>query len=553
MNRKKQLLKNFFSYGFAEFISKIMPFLCLPLITRLMPDTAAFGVFNMFTVVSGIGVSLIVLNLNTAVFRDYFVEDEYQKTAPQKENTVTSPHIPCEVPSSYPPPRPCEVPSCDPHEAISVPLSPSRPCEVPSCDPHEAISVPLSPSPRKTDITTTGQRLVLYNSLIFSSILILFNQFFSKLFFNDTQYSLVIIFSGVAIFFSANNYLIELPSRLQNHRRIFIFSKILSSVGYYGVILLLIYLGFTYYSIIFASIFTAVILMIFFAIKNKKFFQGKFDKIIAKNLLKTGLPLVPTSIMYWIYSGISIMLISHFLDMTELGIYSFGSKIARIGHILSTVLIGGMTHFIYSTMKDKDYKTMIGKLWELMFAGTTSFYLIMFLCKDFIFNSFFQGDYLKGVDVFPYLLLVPLFGFLKFFFLTQFTIIKKPIYHFITIFADCLILIILSYILLPQYGIVGVAIANVSASFLTMFGLVVSCVWKQKLISFRKNTYFLLILFSFLFIIINFFDFKILNFIAIFSYFAIALYLAPIRKGDTPSPPEAISVSLISSLRGPSF
>ncbi|MCL2065262.1 MAG: oligosaccharide flippase family protein [Candidatus Cloacimonetes bacterium] len=457
MNRAKLLIKNFFAYGFAEFISKIVPFLCLPLVTRLMPDTAAFGVFNMYTVVSGISVTLIVLNMHTAVFRDYFLS---------------------------------------------------------------------KPEDTNYDITTTGQRIVLFNSLIICLILIVFNQFFSRLFFNDVQYSLVIVFSAIAIFFTANNYLIELPTRLQNQRRIFIISKLISSVGYYAVILFLIYIGFTYYSIIFGAIFTAIFLMAYFWIKNKDFFlEGKFDRDIAKSLYKTGVPLMPASIMYWLYSGISVILISRFLDLNELGVYSFGSKIARISQILATVLIGGLTHFIYSTLKDKDYKTMIGKLWEIMFVFSTIFYLVLFLLKDFIFNTFFTGDYLQGIVVFPYLLLVPLLSFLKFFFLTQFTIIGKPIYHFVIYFIDCALLFALSLLLLPDYGIVGVAIANVCSSYVSLTILIVLAVIKKKLIVFQASTYFLFLLFLFVFIFINSKDTIFLNQIMIFGYMAVAFLM----------------------------
>ena len=457
MSRSKQLIKNFFAYGFAEAISKIMPFLCLPIITRMMPDTAAFGVFNLFTIVNGIGVALIVLSLNTVIFREYFERDDRQY---------------------------------------------------------------------KCDVTTTAQRIVFYNSIFISLVLIVFNQFFSQLFFNDTQYSIVIVFSGISVFLTSNEYLIEAPTKLQNQRRTYIYSKILSSCGYYAILLLLIYLGFTYYSIIFTSIFTALLLIVYFWIKNHHFFLcGKFDKVIAKNLLKIGIPLLPASIMYWVYSAISTIMISRFLDLSELGIYSFGLKIARIGHVLTAVLMGGLTHFIFSSMKDRDYSVLMGKLFETMLVFTTICYLTIFLLKGVIFQLLFTGDYLQGIVVFPYLLFVPLLGFLKYIFLTQFTVIKKPIYHFVFIFIDCLALTALSYFLISDHGIVGVAIANVCASFISFLLLLILVVLKMKLINLSKYTYLLISIFTLVFSMINYLKAGIVSNIVIFSYLGIVSLL----------------------------
>ena len=427
MSRLNQLIKNFFAYGTAELISKIAPFLCLPIITRLMPDTEAFGVFTLFTTITGIGVTLSLLCLNTAVFREYFEYNNKEK---------------------------------------------------------------------QYNVTRTALQIVFFTTLIFSLILIIFNKNLSLMFFNDSRYNTIVILSGVSVFFTTNNYLIELPTRLQNHRKILLLSKLLSSLVYYGVILYLIYLGYTYYSIVFASIFTGIILFVFFGIRNKDFFlKGNFNKDISKNLLKIGLPLLPASIMYWLYSMISTVIITHFLSLSDLGVFSIGLKVARIGNVFTAVLTASLTHFIYSRINDIDYKSIMGNLFEKTYLLTISFYIILYIFKDVIFNLFASGDYQKGIEVFPCLLLVPLLSFLKYFLLTQFIVIKKTIFQFFFLLFDCVFLFFLSYFLLQSKGILGVAIANVIVSFTSLVLVMVYVDYIKRLIILPKRTYLWLILF----------------------------------------------------------
>ena len=64
-----------------------------------------------------------------------------------------------------------------------------------------------------------------------------------------------------------------------NRRKVFVISGLVGSVGNYLIAILLISLGYSYYALIYASIFINIIMVLFFWIQNKQFFlKGKFDK-----------------------------------------------------------------------------------------------------------------------------------------------------------------------------------------------------------------------------------------------------------------------------------
>lgn len=81
MNRLKLFLENFLIYGLGSVLSKAVPLLMLPIITRLMPDTFYFGLNDMSSVVISFGSALAIMGMYDAMFRMFFDKDdkEYQK------------------------------------------------------------------------------------------------------------------------------------------------------------------------------------------------------------------------------------------------------------------------------------------------------------------------------------------------------------------------------------------------------------------------------------------------------------------------------------------
>lgn len=436
MSRAKLFVENFAAYGFINVLNKIIPLLLLPVVTRLLPNTEAFGIFDMFNLIIGFGTPLAVMGLYDAMFREYFEKDDQQY---------------------------------------------------------------------KYDVTTTAQRIILLNSIIISIFLILFSSFFSKLFFGASEYNEIIIYSSIALLFSANRNPIQAPTRMENKRKVFVISGLLESGGYYLLAILLINLGFSYYGLIYARIITIVILILFFWFQNKKFFlKGNFNKKIAKELFKVGLPLVPTFLIYWIYNSMDRIMIVNILGTSDLGIYAIGARLSQISQLIYTAFAGGWQYFAFSTMKDNDYKEMLGNIWEVLFVISTYFFILMFLLKDFIFNLLFEGDFVRGVEVFPFLGLAPLLLMLYQILGTQFQVTKKTYLSPLVLSVGAICNILLNLYLIPIIGIKGAALATVMGYAISLL-ITVLVVKNKKLIIFRKRIYINILTFLILFVFYYFY------------------------------------------------
>lgn len=81
MNRFKLFVQNFVIYGLGGAISRIVPLIMLPIVTRLMPDTTYFGLNDISTIVVSFGQALAIMGMYDAMFRMFFEKEdiEYKK------------------------------------------------------------------------------------------------------------------------------------------------------------------------------------------------------------------------------------------------------------------------------------------------------------------------------------------------------------------------------------------------------------------------------------------------------------------------------------------
>ncbi|WP_430884117.1 oligosaccharide flippase family protein [Fusibacter sp. JL216-2] len=410
MSRRRLFIENIFVYGFINVLNKIVPFLLLPVITRMLPDASDFGVYSMYTTVVGFGTPLAILGLYDAMFREYFEKEDLEY---------------------------------------------------------------------RYNVTTTTQRMNMLSSFVILCVLALFNKNLSNLFFGSFDYGNIIILAAIGVFIGGVSNPIQAPTRLQNQRRIFVISGLISSFVTYLLAMILIYFGFSYFGLIYSSIIATSILLIFFWSRNRMFFiKGTFDRNIAKELLKIGLPLLPTFLIYWVYNAMDKIMITNMLGTFDLGIYSIGSKMAQASQLIYAGFAGGYSYFKFSTMKDSDQIEMNSRLFEYLGLISALAFIIVYPVIPILFELLFEGVYVQGFIVAPYLFLSPLLLMLFQVVGSQFIVVKKSHYSSISLAIGALVNVILNYILIQYIGIEGAALATLAGYFISV--IFVSVVAKKK-------------------------------------------------------------------------
>lgn len=80
-SKLKLFTENFLVYGVGGIISKIIPLIMVPIVTRLMPDSSYYGISDLSNTLVSLASSLAVMGMYDAMYRLFFEkdEDEYKK------------------------------------------------------------------------------------------------------------------------------------------------------------------------------------------------------------------------------------------------------------------------------------------------------------------------------------------------------------------------------------------------------------------------------------------------------------------------------------------
>lgn len=81
MRKLKLFLENFVVYGLGGIISKIIPLIMVPIVTRIMPTRAYFGISDLSNTVVQFSSALAVMGMYDAMYRMFFEkeDDEFKK------------------------------------------------------------------------------------------------------------------------------------------------------------------------------------------------------------------------------------------------------------------------------------------------------------------------------------------------------------------------------------------------------------------------------------------------------------------------------------------
>ena len=183
----------------------------------------------------------------------------------------------------------------------------------------------------KNIVTSTAARIVFISAIIFSCVLFLGCRVLSDLFLGSPEDWHIVVMASIGVFLASNRAIISAPTRMKNQRKVYVFSGLSYSLLYYLTAIVLIKQGFNYYGLIIGNIAASLYLLLFFYILNRKdFIFSLFNKNVAKELLKIGIPLVPCFVIYWAFNSMDRIMIAHMLGMQEVGIYSIGAKVASV-------------------------------------------------------------------------------------------------------------------------------------------------------------------------------------------------------------------------------
>ena len=322
----------------------------------------------------------------------------------------------------------------------------------------------------KKSICSTALFFVICSSLVMCLLMFIFKDILLKAIISDTTYNLLFFIIIVNTFFNGILSIVSAPTRMENKKAIFLVTNTVTPFISYSISIPLLLKGNFVYALPIAAVSSTLVMSLVFYFINREWFSYRLVSFkYLKDLIKIGVPLMPTFIMYWMCNSFDRMMIKSMLGLSELGIYSVASRIAQISQFIYTAFAMGWQYFAFSTMNDEDQKEMTSKIANYLLIisivatmGVTAF-------SKIIFYILAKGSYSDGFIILPYLFIAPLLLMVFQILSNQFIVIKKT-YPVPMILSLAVVLNVISnYILIPIMGIEGASIA-------TMTGYIVAVV-----------------------------------------------------------------------------
>lgn len=303
-----------------------------------------------------------------------------------------------------------------------------------------------------------------FQSLIMTSIFFLFSNNIAKIILDDSSLTNVIQMYSVIIFIKPISMFFLNIVRMKEKAVFFVFNSLTKLIFVtFVIIYLLKYKNMKFYSLIYGELVGVVytfLICIPFILKNIKL---KFKISILKPIYKYGYPMTVASISNSLLQIGDRYVIAFFNSISKVGLYSFGYSFAGIINLLFTIpLKNAINPIAFKQEKDPE------QLKKFLINSANYFYFISSYCC--LILSFF-GEYILQFMVRndDYLLSWPIVPIIAFSYVQHglgnivgkgISLAKKSFYMSSTVIVAAISNILLNFIFVPYWGIMGAAFAT---------------------------------------------------------------------------------------------
>ncbi len=314
----------------------------------------------------------------------------------------------------------------------------------------------LDKSYKKSDVFTTGLITILTGFLIF----LLFEPLISKIKY-ISEYTSIIYFY---VLMSSLRSLCSQFVRSKNMVKLYAFDGVLSTITTTSITILFLVklkLGVNGYllAIILSDFLSSVFLIV--TAKLYKYVKINFkNKFLPKEMILYSIPLIPTTIFWWITNVSDRFIVAYMLGTEANGLYAISYKIPTIITLVSSIFTEAWQISAVGEKsideREKFFTNVFKSYASIIFIAASALILfVKVITKLLVSNSFYPSwQYV------PFLVMATSYSCLVNFLGSIYFVEKKSNLSLITTLVGAIINIILNFILIPKLGINGASFAT---------------------------------------------------------------------------------------------
>lgn len=232
------------------------------------------------------------------------------------------------------------------------------------------------------------------------------------------------------------------------------------------------------WAVLFDSFVLACGFVYFFLKTNNKYTDTQttltnltFSRVMALSLLKDSWPLILSGIVISIYMKIDQVMIQEMMGSEAVGQYAAAVRISEAWYFIPTVLASSLFPAIVNAKKISEelYYARLQKLYDLMVWMAIAIALPMTFLSDWVIHFLYGEQYSQAGSVLMIHIWAGVFVFLGVASGKWFVSENLQILAFWRTFSGMIINVILNFVLIPKYGVQGVAVATLLSQIMAAY------------------------------------------------------------------------------------
>ena len=220
--------------------------------------------------------------------------------------------------------------------------------------------------------------------------------------------------------------------------------------------------------VLFARLGSVILVFLLLFWSSREMLMPYFDRVIWKELLKYAAPLVPASLAFWVILNSNTFILKSFYSLEEVGIYGTAIKFATFITLLTSGIQMAWRPFSMSLYKKEDSASVFASLYALILIAGSFGILLLATIMPWVIKILSENYEVA----YPYVAPMAIATFLNFYYLiiSIGIFVTKKTKHISIAFAfSAGLTILLSFWLIPQFGIWGAVISYIAAYCLAIF------------------------------------------------------------------------------------
>ena len=189
---------------------------------------------------------------------------------------------------------------------------------------------------------------------------------------------------------------------------------------------------------------------------------SRFDKDILRKMIKYSVPMIPTTVFWWITNVADRYMIAYFIGDEVNGLYAVAFKVPTLLILVSGIFSEAWQYSAVTDGSGEDKAHFFSRVFDSFQSIVFFVASFLILAAKFFTNVLLADTYAEAWRFMPLLVAATVFSSLVTFMSSVYVKHKRSVNSFVTAMIGAVSNLILNFILIPSYGAQGAAIATLA-------------------------------------------------------------------------------------------